>query len=96
MENKLITLKEYCIHYKVEPSFIEELEELGLIRIVEREKERYIPVEILSDLESYSRMFYELDINMAGIDAIHNLLSRIRDLQKEMTGLRNRLRFYEW
>lgn len=95
MENNLITIQEYCIHYKVEPSFIAELEELGLIHILEKEEQRYIPFESLPELESYSRMFYELEINTAGIDAIHNLLNRIHSLQKEMTELQNRLRFYE-
>ncbi len=95
MENQLIILKEYCIHYKVEPSFVEELEELGLIRTIKREKEKYIPFEVLPELESFSRMFYELQINMEGIDAIHHLLNRIRTLREEMMELQNRLRFYE-
>ncbi|MDR1877560.1 MAG: chaperone modulator CbpM [Flavobacteriaceae bacterium] len=95
MESDLVTLEEYSIHYKVESFFVEELGELGLIRIIQKEEKKYIPFESLPELESYSRMFYELDINTAGIDAIHNLLNRIRTLQEEMTELRNRLRFYE-
>jgi hypothetical protein len=95
MENELITLQECCIHYKIEPSFIEELEDLGLIRVFEKENTKYIPFDTLSELESYSRMFYELEINMAGIDAIHNLLDKIRILQEELNEAKNRFRFYE-
>lgn len=83
MENEFITLQEYCIHYKVDPSFIEELEGLGLIQIHVKEKTKYIPFEALSELESYSRMFYDLEINMQGIDAIHHLLYKIRNLHQE-------------
>ncbi|MCT6869966.1 chaperone modulator CbpM [Apibacter sp.] len=95
MKNDLITIEEYSSHYKVDLSFIEELENLGLIRIIQKEQKKYIPFDILSEVESYARMFYEMDINIAGIDAIQNLLIRIRKLQGEMTELKNRLRFYE-
>ena len=94
MKNDLITIEEYSSHNKVDLSFIEELENLGLIRIIQKEQ-KYIPFDILSEVESYARMFYEMDINIAGIDAIQNLLIRIRKLQGEMTELKNRLRFYE-
>lgn len=95
MKNDLITIEEYSSHYKVDLSFIEELENLGLIHIIQKEQKKYIPFDILSEVESYARMFYEMDINIAGIDAIQNLLIRIRKLQGEMTELKNRLRFYE-
>lgn len=95
MKNDLITIEEYSIHYNVDVSFIEDLENLGIIHTVQKEEIKYIPFDILSDLESYSRMFYEMDINLAGIDAVKNLLFKIRKLQLEMTELKNRLKFYE-
>ncbi|PQL93877.1 chaperone modulator CbpM [Apibacter adventoris] len=95
MANNVITIKEYCTYYEVEPNFLEELSEMGLLTIVKEKEESYIPIEEIPQLESYSRMFYDLDINMAGIDAIHNLISRIKVLQKELTDLQNRINFYE-
>lgn len=95
MKNDLITIEEYSTHYNVDVSFIEDLESIGLIHTVQKEQIKYIPFDILSDLESYSRMFYDMDINLAGIDAVKNLLYKIQKLQYEMTELKNRLKFYE-
>lgn len=95
MEHELINLKEYCFHYKVESSFIHELEEMGLISVFKQEEERFISMDSLKELESYSRMHYDLEINTAGIDAIKNLLNKIEVLENEMCNLRNRLNLYE-
>ena len=45
--------------------------------------------------EQYTRMYYDLSINMEGIDAIHHLLGRMEEMQKEIARLRNRLSLYE-
>ncbi|MDR2123226.1 MAG: chaperone modulator CbpM [Flavobacteriaceae bacterium] len=95
MKDDLITIREYCFHYKTELSFIEALEELGLIRLWEENDEKYIEIDQLPELEKYNRMLYDLEINPAGIDAIHHLLEKIQTLQEEISVLRNRLRFYE-
>lgn len=95
MANNVITIKEYCTYYEVEPDFVEKLSEMGLLTIIREEKEKYIPFEELSQLESYSRMFYDLGINLAGIDAIQNLIVHIKALQDDLTQLHNRLNFYE-
>lgn len=95
MTNDVITIKEYCTYYEVEPDFVEELSDMGLLTIIKQKEEKYIPFEELSQLESYSRMFYDLGINLAGIDAIQNLIVRIKTLQDDLTQLHNRLNFYE-
>ncbi len=42
------------------------------------------------------RLYYELDINLEGIEAIIHLLQRIdTHQQEEIIALRNRLRLYE-
>jgi len=95
MKNHLITIKEYCVLYQAEPSFLDELEDLGLIRILEEGSEKYIDEEQIPDIERYNRMFYDLEINIEGIDAIRHLLEKMETMQKEINALRNRLRFYE-
>jgi chaperone modulatory protein CbpM len=45
----------------------------------------------LGDMERMIRLHYELDINYAGLEAIHHLLERVREMQKELNQLRNRL-----
>ena len=48
----------------------------------------------LPNVERYSRMYYDLSINMEGIDAIHHLLERMEDMRHEMRSLRKQLLLY--
>ena len=61
----------------VDPSFITELEEDGLIEVRVIDEERYLPASQLAELERYTHLYYDLSINIAGIDAIHHMLERI-------------------
>jgi len=66
-----------------------------LISITHRENKAFILREEMVELEKYSRMYYELQINVPGIEALNHLLERIKKLQQESENLRNRLRIYE-
>ncbi len=74
---------------------LESLESYGLISISYKENQRFILKEELTELEKFSRMYYELDINIPGIDALKHLLEKIKELQQETETLRARLRIYE-
>lgn len=93
--SNLILIEEVCIHHKVESSFINTLNEFGLIEIIVVENDHYISNEQLKDLEKMIRLHYELDINLEGIDVISNLLKRIDHLQEELNTIKNRLRNHE-
>ncbi len=94
MEN-LIPADEFCAIHNIEISFIHSLQETGLIEITTIEETGYIHTSQLQELEKIVRLYYELDINLEGIDTINHLLQRINDMQDEITALRNRLRLYE-
>ena len=49
----------------------------------------------LPDVERYSRMYYDLSINIEGIDAIHHLLERMEEMQQEIYSLHNKLRLLD-
>jgi len=91
----LISLDDFCINHKIEVSFIVSLQEIGLIKITTIEDVDFIDVQHLKQLEKYIRFYYELNINLEGIDSIKHLLHREHALQNEITKLRNRLRLYE-
>jgi len=95
MQTDYIIINEYCRKTNLDPSFFFLLEEGGLISVYAEEGEKYFPASQLADLERYSRMYYDLSINIEGIDAIHHLLERMNGLQEEIETLRNRLRLYE-
>ena len=94
MQTDLIIIKDYCNRCQVDPAFIVELEEDGLISIQVIDEERYIPASQLAELERYTHLYYDLSINIAGIDAIQHMLKRIENLQREVRSLRNELGFY--
>lgn len=89
MEAKLIAVEECCTIYNIEFTFLESLNDFGLIEIVPLENKHFLPEDQLKDLERMIRLHYELDINMAGIDAISHLLKRLHDLQEEVRVLKN-------
>ncbi len=89
METNLIAVEQFCAYYNIDFSFIESLNEFGLIEIVPVNDERFLPHEQLKEVEKMIRLHYDLDINMAGIDAIANLLKRINNLQQEIRLLKN-------
>jgi chaperone modulatory protein CbpM len=95
MSDEIISVETFCSYYHVEGSFLETLESFGLISISYRENKRFIQKEELAELEKFSRMYYELDINVPGIDALKHLLEKIKELQQETEILRARLRIYE-
>jgi hypothetical protein len=91
----LIPANEFCASHNIEISFIESLQEAGLIETTTIKETEYINENQLYELEKIVRLYYELNINLEGIDTIFHLLQRINDMQDEITLLRNRLRLYE-
>jgi chaperone modulatory protein CbpM len=71
------------------------LQQRGLIDLTVIESKYFIEKEQLPRLEKFIHFYYDLDINLEGIETITYLLQRIEILQNEITELRNRLRFYE-
>ena len=92
---KLIAVDEFCLHNNVEKSFISLLQQNGLLELRIIQESRFIGVDQLPQLEKMVRFYYELNINLEGIESITHLLNQIDDLQNEMKTLRNKLRFYE-
>ncbi len=95
MQSDLVIVRDYCDKCHIEPSFIDLLQEGGLITVEIEDGERCLLFSQLPDIERYSRMYYELSINMEGIDAIRHLLKRMDEMQKEIQRLRSRLRLFE-
>ncbi|TDE06917.1 MerR family transcriptional regulator [Flavobacterium sandaracinum] len=94
MEN-LIPIPELCILYTVELSFFTNLSEMGLLEIKTIESKEYIDSDAIYEIEKIIRIHKELDVNIAGIDVVLNLLQKIDGLHNELNTLRNRLRLYE-
>jgi len=90
-----IAVNEFCINHNIEISFIDSLQQTGLIEIAIVEETAFIDAEQLERVEKFIRFYYDLDINLEGIETITHLLQRIRAMQDEIITLRNRLSLYE-
>ena len=93
-QEEMIVLDAFCASHQVEISFIRILEEHGLVETIIVNETVCVPGNELPKLEQIVRLHQELNINPEGIDAINHLLKRIESLQNEITGLRNKLSFY--
>ena len=94
MDTEYVIVREYCQKCHIDPEFILLLDEGGLIDLNVVNDESYLPVSQLKDVEQYTRMYYDLSINMEGIDAIHHLLERMEEMKREMDSLRKQLTLY--
>lgn len=90
-----IPIKILCTQYRVETTFIEGLNDYGLIEITTVETSPCIHQNHIKRLESMIRLHDDLHLNYEGIDTALNLLERIEALQSEMQLLKNRLGLYE-
>jgi hypothetical protein len=91
----LIAIDEFCANHNIEISFISSLQQTGLIEITTIKETGFIDAGQLQQLEKFIRFYYEMDINLEGIETITHLLQRIDSMQDEIVLLKNRLRLYE-
>jgi hypothetical protein len=91
----LIEVDKFCASHNIEISFISSLEQNGLIEIITIQETGFIDSGQVQQLEKYIHFYYELDINLEGIETITHLLRRIDMMHDEIIMLKNRLRLYE-
>lgn len=96
METDLIIITEYCEKSHTDPDFLISLEEGGLIEIRNIDGQQYLLTSQLGELERYSHLYYDLAINIEGIDAIRHMLNRMTQLQREIDQLRRQLHKYQF
>lgn len=95
MEEHFISTKTICLHYDIENSFVDSLQNMGLIQIEIIEQGQFIHQNQVGHLEKMIRLHQELNLNLEAIDVVFNLLEKERALRNELNTLKNRLRIYE-
>ena len=91
----LIAIDVFCNNHNIEVSFISSLHENGLIELLTINEAKFIDFKQLKQIEKIIRFYYELDINLEGIETISHLLERINAMHDEIILLNNRLKLYE-
>ena len=95
MEEYLIPTDTICSQYNIEISFVDALNNMGLIQIEIIEQNQFIHQDQIGELEKIIRLHHELNVNLEGIDVVLNLLQKEKELRDKLNSLRNRLRLYE-
>ena len=90
-----IPVNELCIHHKIELSFIHSLKDVGLIEVIQLDEKLCVPLSQLPQLEKLVRLYYEMDINLEGIETITYLLNRMNEMQQQIVKLTNHIQLYE-
>ena len=93
--DEMIQANEFCLNYHVEMSFLSALHQSGLIEVIPVGEQLCVPLDQLSQLEKMVRLYYEMDINLEGIETITCLLNRINEMQEQIQHLNNRLERYD-
>ena len=90
----LIPIEQFCKVYEIEFSFINSLNEFGLIELIYVDKDEFIKLEKIKELEKIIRLHNDLGVNFEGIDIITNLMHKIDSLQKRLNTIENQLDVY--
>ena len=93
--DELIPASAFCTSHQLEITFLLSLQQYGLIEIETTGEQPFIRVSQLPVIEKITRLHYELNINLEGIEAITYLLQRVESMQHEIAVLKNRLELYE-
>lgn len=89
-QDELIPVNDFCTYHNIEYSFIDSLENSGLISVTSVQQSTFIPLDEMSKLEKFVRLHYDLDINLEGIETINYLLEKIEAMQQEILHLKNK------
>lgn len=93
---KLIEVETFCKNNDIEISFVNSLEQNGLIEITKIEETKFFNFEQLMELDRYIRFYYELNINLEGIDTIKHLFRRVNEMCETITSLQNKRYLYDY
>ena len=95
LTEEMISANEFCIYHNIDLSFITSLKDSGLIDISTVGEKIFVSESELSKVEKLVRLYYEMDINLEGIETITYLLQQLNKMQEQVVQLNNRLRMYE-
>ncbi len=86
-----ISREELVKIYNIEITFFDELVDSGLINIQTENEVRYLLYEDLPSFEKFTIWHYDLDINLPGLEVIHNMLQKMEDLKQKNRELLGKL-----
>lgn len=86
-----ISREELVKIYNIEITFFDELVDSGLLSIQTENEIRYVMYEDLPVFEKFTNWHYDLEINLPGLEVIHDMLRKMDDLKQKNRELMNKL-----
>lgn len=86
-----ISREELVKIYNIEITFFDELVDYGLLHIHIENNIQYLMYEDLPDLEKFANWHYDLEINLPGLEVVHNMLKKLDALNRRNRELMNKL-----
>lgn len=77
-----ISREELVRIYNIEITFFDSLEEAGLLMTETENNTTYLRYDELATFEKFTNWYYDLEVNLAGLEVIHHLLHKIEELQQ--------------
>jgi len=93
--NNLVPIQHFCVYHQVEVSFIDSLQDYGLINITVINEEKYLFLEEVKEVEKMMVFYFDLGINLEGIEVIYNLMLQNEMLQKKLDIAQKRLAIFD-
>lgn len=89
--NERISREELVKIYNIEITFFDELVDSGLLNIHTENEIRYLMYEDLPSFERFTNWHYDLEINLPGLEVIHDMLRKMEDLKQRNRELMTKL-----
>lgn len=86
-----ISREELVKIYNIEITFFDELVNSGLLNIQTDNEIRYLMYEDLQMFEKLTNWHYDLEINLPGLEVIHQMLCKMEGLKQKNRELMNKL-----
>jgi len=86
-----ISREELVKIYNIEITFFDELVDNGLLNVETEDNVRYLIYEDLQVFEKFANWHYDLEVNLPGLEVIHNMLRKMDDLHQKNRDLMNKL-----
>ncbi|AZA86576.1 MerR family transcriptional regulator [Chryseobacterium shandongense] len=86
-----ISREELVKIYNIEVTFFDELVDSGLLNVEMENEIRYLMYEDLPSFERFANWHYDLEINLPGLEVIHEMLRKMEDLKQKNRELMSKL-----
>lgn len=91
MATRYIKITEFCENEKIETSFLLDLGREGMLRVEKHEEVDCVDQEDLPQIEMFARWYYDLGVNLEGIDAMRHMVERMKEMQRQIHDLERKL-----